>query len=106
MNDRRSTSPSGDPEDVPPGPHRPRRESALTGTALRPLFVTIEQAAEMLTVSRSTLDRWQEDGVLVRVPVQKMLRYRLSDLESFADRLATGEEAFVRKPGPSRRRPP
>lgn len=47
----------------------------------REKYLTIEQVAELLSVSRVTLWHWDKKGILESVRVGNLRRYRLSDIE-------------------------
>ena len=44
-------------------------------------MLTIEQACELMQVTRATLDRWDKRGYLKKVYVGKRPRYRKCDIE-------------------------
>lgn len=45
-------------------------------------LLTIDEVAEMLKVSKMTLHRWDKSGILTKVDVGGMRRYRRSDVEA------------------------
>lgn len=47
-------------------------------------YLTTDQAARMLKVSRVTLWSWRKKGILEPVSLSGMLRYKLSDIEAMA----------------------
>lgn len=47
-----------------------------------PLVIKQKDAAAMLSVSTRTLRRWTEDGTIPSVTIGRLVRYRVSDLES------------------------
>ena len=108
--DRRQESPepeSPDRGDSPGSRRRCRREASppLAGTNLRPIFVTIDQAGELLNLFRSSLDRLHEDGVLRRVQVLTCPRYLLAAIEAYAAKVA-GEKSASASPPSSATQPP
>lgn len=44
-------------------------------------LLTVEEAAQMLSVSKMTLYRWDQNGILKKVEIGGKRRYRLSDIE-------------------------
>lgn len=44
-------------------------------------LLTVEEAAHMLSVSKMTLYRWDQNGILKKVEIGGKRRYRLSDIE-------------------------
>ena len=44
-------------------------------------LLTVEEAAQMLSVSKMTLHRWDKNGILKKVEIGGKRRYRLSDIE-------------------------
>lgn len=44
-------------------------------------LLTVEDAAQMLSVSKMTLHRWDKNGILKKVEIGGKRRYRLSDIE-------------------------
>lgn len=65
-----------------------------------PKFLTTDQAAELLTVSPSTLEVWRYRGTGPRfVKIGRSVRYRQSDLAAFIDeraRVSQQESAVAR----------
>jgi excisionase family DNA binding protein len=60
-------------------------------------LITIEQAAELLGLSKVTLRRWTRDGRLpcIRVGSRGDRRFRTADLESFiVSQMMSGYELF------------
>lgn len=55
-------------------------EAATTSDQL----LTIDEAAELLSVSKMTLHRWDKNGILKKVEIGGKRRYRKSDIERFA----------------------
>ena len=60
---------------------------AMTFSKRKETFLTIEEAASRLGVSRSTLWRWDKDGYLKKIKRGKKITYRLSEVE----RIINGE---------------
>ena len=56
------------------------REQAELATRADKLL-TVQEAAQMLSVSKMTLHRWYKNGILKKVEVGGKRRYRLSDIE-------------------------
>ena len=52
-------------------------EAAATSDQL----LTIDEAAKLLSVSKMTLYRWDQNGILKKVEIGGKRRYRLSDIE-------------------------
>ena len=52
-------------------------EAAATSDQL----LTIDEASELLSVSKMTLYRWDQNGILKKVEIGGKRRYRLSDIE-------------------------
>ncbi len=44
-------------------------------------LLTVEEAAQLLSVSKMTLHRWDKNGILKKVEIGGKRRYRLSDIE-------------------------
>ena len=44
-------------------------------------LLTIDEAAKLLSVSKMTLYRWDQNGILKKVEIGGKRRYRLSDIE-------------------------
>ena len=44
-------------------------------------YVTLKEARAILGVSKSTLDRWDDAGVLDKCKIGSKVRYRMSDIE-------------------------
>ena len=55
-------------------------EAAATSDQL----LTIDEAAELLSVSKMTLHRWDKNGILKKVEIGGKRRYRKSDIERLA----------------------
>ena len=55
-------------------------EAAATSDQL----LTIDEAAELLAVSKMTLHRWDKNGILKKVEIGGKRRYRKSDIERLA----------------------
>ncbi len=55
-------------------------EAATTSDQL----LTIDEAAELLSVSKMTLHRWDKNGILKKVEIGGKRRYRKSDIERLA----------------------
>lgn len=71
----------------------------------RPLLLRIDQAAEALTVSRSTLERLVRRGQVVPVHIGKSIRFRPEMLEAFIierERDEAVDFAHTITPGPRR----
>lgn len=51
-------------------------------------YLTIEQACNLLSVTRPTLWAWNKNGVLESIRIGNLRRYRLSDIEALADQRA------------------
>lgn len=49
-------------------------------------YLTIDQTAELLSVSRVTLWNWDKKGILESVRFGNLKRYRLSDIQAIADK--------------------
>lgn len=49
-------------------------------------YYTIKQVAELLSVDRTTLFRWQKGGYLIPIKVGGLVRYRKSDVEELINR--------------------
>ena len=47
-------------------------------------LLTIDEAAELLAVSKMTLHRWDKNGILKKVEIGGKRRYRKSDIERLA----------------------
>ena len=60
---------------------------AMTSSNPKEIFLTVDEAASRLGVSRSTLWRWDKDGYLKKIKKGKKITYRLSDVE----RIINGE---------------
>ena len=58
-------------------------------------MLSLEQAAEVLGVSRSTIYRWQKEGRVRGFKVGRQWRFRRSDLESFSQ-MTTPSAAAVK----------
>ena len=56
------------------------REQAELATRADKLL-TVQEAAQMLSVSKMTLHRWDKNGILKKVEIGGKRRYRLSDIE-------------------------
>ncbi len=52
-------------------------EAAATSDQL----LSIDEAAKLLSVSKMTLYRWDQNGILKKVEIGGKRRYRLSDIE-------------------------
>lgn len=48
-------------------------------------LLTIDEVADMLKVSKMTLHRWDKSGILKKVDVGGMRRYRRSDVEAITE---------------------
>ena len=48
--------------------------------------LTIDEVADMLKVSKMTLHRWDKEGILPKVDIGGMRRYRLTDVEALIDK--------------------
>ncbi|MBQ3323884.1 MAG: helix-turn-helix domain-containing protein [Muribaculaceae bacterium] len=59
------------------------REQAELATRADKLL-TVQEAAQMLSVSKMTLHRWDKNGILKKVEIGGKRRYRLSDIEKRA----------------------
>ena len=59
------------------------REQAELATRADKLL-TFQEAAQMLSVSKMTLHRWDKNGILKKVEIGGKRRYRLSDIEKRA----------------------
>ncbi len=55
-------------------------EAAATSDKL----LTIDEAAKLLSVSKMTLYRWDQNGILKKVEIGGKCRYRKSDIERLA----------------------
>ena len=55
-------------------------EAAATSDQL----LTIDEAAELLSVSKMTLHRWDKNGILKKVEIGGKRRYRKSEIERLA----------------------
>jgi excisionase family DNA binding protein len=62
-----------------------RRIDQLANPSDRPLAVTAEKAAELLSVGDDLIRRWVADGLLPRVPHSRLLRIPYSALEAFVE---------------------
>lgn len=60
---------------------------AMTSFKPKESYLTVEEAAHRLGVSRSTLWRWDKEGYLPKIKRGKKITYRLSDVE----RIINGE---------------
>lgn len=49
-------------------------------------LLTIDEVADMLKVSKMTLHRWDKSGILQKVDVGGMRRYRRSDVEAIIEK--------------------
>ena len=47
-------------------------------------LLTIDEAAKLLSVSKMTLNRWDQNGILKKVEIGGKRRYRKSDIERLA----------------------
>lgn len=48
------------------------------------LLLTVEEAGDLLKVSRTALWRWEKKGILKPIKIGRSVRYRKSDLEELA----------------------
>lgn len=48
-------------------------------------FLTVDEAAKMLMIDRSTLWRWDKDNYLKKVRVGGKVRYKLSDIQKIME---------------------
>ena len=60
---------------------------AMTSSKPKETFLTVDEAASRLGVSRTTLWRWDKEGYLKKIKRGKKITYRLSDVE----RIINGE---------------
>ncbi|MCH5226577.1 MAG: helix-turn-helix domain-containing protein [Muribaculaceae bacterium] len=60
---------------------------AMTNSKPKETYLTVDEAASRLGVSRSTLWRWDKEGYLTKIKRGKKNTYRLSDVE----RIINGE---------------
>ena len=60
---------------------------AMTNTKPKETYLTVDEAALRLGVSRSTLWRWDKEGYLKKIKRGKKITYRQSDIE----RIINGE---------------
>ena len=60
---------------------------AMTSSKPKEIFLTVDEAASRLGVSRSTLWRWDKEGYLKKIKRGKKITYRFSDVE----RIINGE---------------
>ena len=60
---------------------------AMTNSKPKETYLTVDEAALRLGVSRSTLWRWDKEGYLTKIKRGKKNTYRLSDVE----RIINGE---------------
>ena len=56
------------------------------------LLLTVEEAGDLLKVSRTALWRWEKKGILEPVKIGRTVRYRKSDLEELAGKTKKGGE--------------
>jgi len=54
----------------------------------QPVLITADEAAEMLTICRKTLERITRKGLLPVVRVERSVRYRPADILAYIDRQA------------------
>ena len=63
----------------------------LSAEQITPYLVDSEAAGKILGVSPYSIERWGRDGVIPRIAMaHNLVRYRVSDLINYADKLATG----------------
>ena len=91
-NDRRTARPrsTGEASSIPAGNERP-----LGGSSSRQLLVTVDGAASMLNVGRSTLYQLIDHGDLRPVHIGRSVRFRVSDLELFVEHLGAPNRISV-----------
>jgi excisionase family DNA binding protein len=56
-------------------------------------YLTVEQAANMLQVSRVTLWDWNKKGILPAFKIGRQVRYKLSDIQKIAEGREASHEA-------------
>ena len=49
-------------------------------------LLTIDEVAAMLKVSKMTLHRWDKNGILSKIEIGGMRRYRRSDVEAITEK--------------------
>ena len=82
--------PTFEPSPVPAGTER-----AVDRSAPRQLLVTVDGAASMLNVGRSTLYQLIDRGDLRPVHIGRSVRFRVSDLEFFVEHLGAPHRTSV-----------
>lgn len=55
------------------------------------ILLTVEEAGDLLKVSRTALWRWEKKGILKPIKIGRSVRYRKSDLEELAAKKKGGE---------------
>ena len=78
-----------------PSPVPLRTDQAGDGSAPRRLLVTVDGAASMLNVGRSTLYQLIDRGDLRPVHIGRSVRFRVSDLEFFVEHLGAPHRTSV-----------
>ena len=61
-------------------------EGRVNGSAPRPLLITVEQAAEILTIGRSTIYQLIWNAELVPIRIGRSVRFKVDQLEEFVNR--------------------
>jgi excisionase family DNA binding protein len=54
-----------------------------------PKFLTVQQVAEMLSVSCSTVRIWVDEGQLKALRYRRAIRIKFSDLDAFVEKFMT-----------------
>lgn len=56
------------------------------------ILLTVEEAGDLLKVSRTALWRWEKKGILTPIKIGRSVRYRKSDLEELAAKKKGGRD--------------